>query len=93
MLYELSLERNLGKKNPLNESDLDEFKETFENRKASDNSWIISLDEINQKSWEISLNNPNKEIILDSRGAEEIIENIKIIDKQISTSIKTIGDI
>lgn len=79
--YQLNLIRNLGKGNPLNESDLAEFV-TFQKTKAdSANSWSVSVKDIDQTTFDLSAKNPNKanEEIL--RQPIKIIEDLIMIDK------------
>ena len=58
--YQLNLARNLGKSNPLNENDLAEFVELQKTKADSDNSWSIDIKDIDQKIYDLSVKNPNK---------------------------------
>ena len=52
--YQLNLDRNLGKTNPLNEKDLAEFVEFQKTQKESENSWIVNLKDIDQTTFDLS---------------------------------------
>ncbi len=88
--YQLNLPRNLGKGNPLSESDLAEFVELqklalsgVEGTKSdSENSWSIDVSGIDQKTFDLSVKNPNKndEVIL--REPREILEEIRRLDEE-----------
>ena len=52
--YQLNLDRNIGKTNPLNKKDLEEFDELFQSRKDSDNSWKVSIHDVDKETWDLS---------------------------------------
>ena len=91
--YQLNLDRNLGKTNPLNENDLGEFIKLQRTKADSDNSWTINIKDINQDTFDLSVKNPNKKEEISLRKPKEILEEIKKLDKeseQILNSIKEI---
>jgi len=57
--YQLNLERNLGKTNPLNENDLAEFVKLQKTKAESENSWTIKVADINENTYDLSVKNPN----------------------------------
>jgi type I restriction enzyme M protein len=80
--YQLNLDRNLGKTNPLNEADLAEFVElqkTFANRL---NSWTVDVRNIDQTTFDLSVKNPNKKEETPLRQPKVILEEIKTLDKE-----------
>ncbi|MHC1705760.1 MAG: N-6 DNA methylase [Tenuifilaceae bacterium] len=80
--YQLNLERNLGKTNPLNENDLTEFvklQKTFAN---SDNSWTLDFKGIDQNTFDLSAKNPNKKEEVALRQPQDILEEMKALDKE-----------
>ncbi len=84
--YQLNLTRNLGKTNPLNESDLAEFLLLQKNKETSENSWSIDVNNIDQKTSDLSVKNPNKSTEIELRNPEEILAEIKKLDQE-STKI------
>ncbi len=80
--YQLNLARNLGKGNPLNENDLAEFVELQKTKKDSKNSWSIDVKDIDQKTFDLSVKNPNRndEIVL--REPKEILSEISKLDAE-----------
>jgi len=80
--YQLNLDRNLGKTNSLNEKDLAEFIELQKDKKDSDNSWSIDINDINQETFDLSVKNPNKndEVIL--REPKNILKEMKKLDEE-----------
>ncbi|MCD6432863.1 MAG: N-6 DNA methylase, partial [Sulfurimonas sp.] len=57
--YQLNLDRNLGKTNPLSEKDLAEFVELQKTKKESENSWTLNLKDIDTTTYDLSAKNPN----------------------------------
>jgi len=80
--YQLNLNRNLGKSNPLNEIDLVEFVELQKTKVKSKNSWSVDVKDINQITFDLSVKNPNKndEVVL--REPKEILEEIENLDNE-----------
>ena len=74
--YQLNLDRNLGITNPLNEKDLKEFLSLKDSRKDTKNSWIVNIDEISTKDFNLEAVNPNIE--------EEKIEDTKKVLEEIN---------
>jgi type I restriction enzyme M protein len=84
--YQLNLDRNLGKTNPLNESDLADFVNLQKTRELSDNSWLVNLRDIETNSqgatFDLSVKNPNKKDEDILRSPKEILEEMKLLDKE-----------
>ena len=58
--YQLNLDRNLGKTNPLNENDLAEFVELQKTFAGSPNSWSMDTNSIDQTTFDLSAKNTNR---------------------------------
>ena len=80
--YKLNPGRNMGKTNSLNENDLENFIKLSKNKKESDDSWSISIDKVNLKTLDLTVNNPNKVEEIDNRTPEEIILEIEKLNKE-----------
>jgi type I restriction enzyme M protein len=80
--YQLNLGRNLGKVNPLNENDLVEFVELQKTFADSPNSWIIAVKDIDKKTFDLSVKNPNKKEETALRQPKEILAEMKTLDKE-----------
>ena len=74
--YKLKLDRNLGKTNPLNEKDLAEFVELQKTKAESENSWNLSITDVDSGSFDLSVVNPNEQEEEALRSPEEILQNI-----------------
>lgn len=88
--YQLNLDRNLGKGNPLNEKDLAEFVELQKTKTESENSWSIAVKDIDQKTFDISAKNPNKKEEVALRKPQEILEEMKTLDEESADILNSI---
>jgi type I restriction enzyme M protein len=91
--YQLKPGRNMGKTNPLNDKDLEEFIELRKKFKDSDLSWSIDISSINQENWDLSVKNPNVIDEVIHKSPEELIKELEEIDaenKEILNSIKSL---
>ena len=83
--YQLNLDRNLGKRNPLNEKDLAEFVELYASRASetegpeSENSWSIDGRKVAElaESLDLSAKNPNKKEEAALRQPQEILAQMR----------------
>ena len=80
--YQLKPGRNMGKTNPLNEKDLEEFIELQKKFKDSDLSWSVDVSTINQETWDLSVKNPNRNDEVIHRSPAEIIGEIEALDAE-----------
>jgi type I restriction enzyme M protein len=80
--YQLNLDRNLGKTNPLNENDLADFVNLQKTKALSDNSWLVNLRDIDQSTFDLSVKNPNKKEETALRSPKEILDEMKDLDKE-----------
>ena len=74
--YQLNLDRNLGKTNPLNEQDLAGFVELQKTQAESENSWTVKISDINQTTFDLSAKNPNTPEEAPLRSPEEILKEM-----------------
>ena len=78
--YQLDPGRNLGKTNPLNDDDLKEFVKLQKTFADSPKSWSVDAKGIDQKTFDISLKNPNRGEEETHRSPEEIMDEIVALD-------------
>ena len=86
--YQLNLDRNIGKGQPLNLVDLDEFINLTKDTK-SENTWTLDIKDLNQDTFDLSVINPNieEEALL---KPEEILKEIDNLEKE---STKLLDDL
>ena len=88
--YQLDLGRNLGKTNPLNDDDLAEFVALQAKAEDSDNSWTVSLADVNQESWDLSVKNPNRDDEVVLRDPVEILDEIQALDRETAEILESV---
>jgi type I restriction enzyme M protein len=88
--YQLKPGRNMGKTNPLNEKDLEEFIELQKKFKDSDLSWSVGVSNINQDTWDLSVRNPNSNDEVMHRSPAEIIAEIEELEVDNQAILKRI---
>lgn len=89
--YQLNLDRNLGKTNALSEKDLADFVTLQKTKAESENSWNVDIKDIDQNTFDLSAKNPNKKEEGALRTPEDILKNMRVLDKEsedILSSIK-----
>lgn len=105
--YSLNLDRNLGKTNPLNEKDLEEFVELqklalsgVEGAGASENSWTVNIADVissgvekGQCTYDLSVKNPNKKEVVRLRSPNEILEEMKALDEESAVILNSIMEL
>ena len=91
--YQLNLDRNLGKTNPLNEKDLADFVELQKTKAESENSWSIRLSDVDQTTFDLSAKNPNTPEEAPLRQPKEILEAMVILDKESNSILQSINDL
>lgn len=97
--YQLNLSRNLGKTNPLNESDLAEFVNLQKVRASlvdapnTENSWTIEIKDIDQNTFDLSAKNPNKKEEAALRQPQEILAAMKALDDEGALILEGIYDL
>ncbi len=90
--YQLNLDRNLGKTNPLNENDLAEFIKLQKTKADSPNSWSIDVQtHCNAYSnYDLSVKNPNKKEEVTLRQPQVILEEMKALDEESAEILEAI---
>jgi len=91
--YHLNLDRNLGKGQPLSEKDLEEFVELQKTKADSPNSWSLDIKDIDQKTFDLSVKNPNKVEETTLREPQEILEEINKLDEESKNILNKITNI
>jgi len=88
--YQLNLDRNLGKTNPLNEDDLAEFVKLQKKKQDGDNSWSVAVKDIDTETFDLSAKNPNRQDETVLREPEEILAEMRALDEEAATVLETI---
>jgi type I restriction enzyme M protein len=88
--YQLNLDRNLGKTNPLNKKDLAEFIEFQKIQNEADNSWVLDVTDL--EDFDLSVRNPNKNKEALVRDPKEILNNIYLLEEKTNGLLAKIGE-
>jgi len=91
--YQLNLDRNLGKTNPLNEKDLSDFISLQKTFAESENSWSIDVKNVDNKFYDLSCKNPKKKDDKVIRTPEEILSEIKMLDEETNDILTQIREL
>lgn len=91
--YQLNLDRNLGKTNPLNENDLAEFVALQKTFADSENSWTVNVADIDQITFDLSVKNPNKKEEVTLRQPQEILAEMRELDEESAEILASINSL
>lgn len=88
--YQLDPGRNLGKINPLNDADLAEFVTLQKTKADSPKSWSVDAKDIDPKSYDLSVRNPNGGDEVAHRSPKAILEEIAELDAESAEVLNSI---
>ena len=88
--YQLNPGRNLGKINPLNEKDLEEFVALQPSQGECEQSWLFNTSELDESTYDLSVKNPNAEEEAPLRSPTEILDEIERLDEESREILKKI---
>jgi type I restriction enzyme M protein len=88
--YQLDPGRNMGKTNPLNDADLADFIDRQKTFADSPKSWSVDVADIDRKTFDLSVKNPNGGEEIAHRSPQEIMEEIAALDAE---SAEVLGNI
>ncbi|WP_304543833.1 N-6 DNA methylase [Sulfurimonas microaerophilic] len=91
--YQLNPGRNMGKTNPLNDSDMKEFIELQKTKAESDNSWSVNIHDIDETTYDLSVKNPNVVDEVELRTPKQILEEIKNLDSETNKLLASIKEL
>lgn len=80
--YQLNVGRSLGKTDPLNEKDFADFLKLYNKKEDSECSWTITASDLDPKSFDLSVKNPNVPEEAPLRSPKEIIKSLVSLDKE-----------
>lgn len=90
--YQLDPGRSLGKTNPLNDDDLKEFVALQKTFADSPKSWSVDATEIDPKTFDLSVKNPNGGEEVAHRSPLEIMDEIAALDAESADVLQTIRE-
>ena len=88
--YQLDPGRNMGKTNPLNDTDLAEFVALQASFADSPKSWSVKANAINPTTFDLSVKNPNGGEAVAHRSPADIMDEIAALDGESAEVLATI---
>ncbi|SRR6056297_148842 len=91
--YQLNPERSLGKTNPLNDTDLKQFLDTYKDQPENEQSWNLKMAEVNTDTYDLSAKNPNLPEEAPLRSPEEILIEMEALDVETNSILESIKEL
>lgn len=91
--YQLNPGRNMGKTNPLNDTDLKEFINLQETQPETEKSWNLSVATLDDATFDLSVKNPNKPEEAPLREPGEILTEMKALDVETSELLTSLNEL
>jgi len=91
--YQFDPGRNLGKTNPLNDADLQEFVALQRTFADSPKSWSVDADSIDPATFDLSVKNPNGGEAITHRSPQEIMDEIATLDAKSADVLQAIKEL
>ena len=89
--YEVNPPYKLTKNKPIVLEHFSEFLESWKDRKITENSWIVNVNDI--KDFDLSAKNPNKNEKIEHKSPIELVENIKLNNALINDLLDEVEEI
>jgi type I restriction enzyme M protein len=91
--YQLDPGRNMGKTNPLNDKDLEEFIRLQATKSESEKSWNLKIAEVKTDTYDLSVKNPNTPEGVPLRSPEAILDEMEALDDETNTILQSIKEL
>lgn len=91
--YQLDAGRSLGKTNPLNDKDMEEFVAMSKTQTESEKSWLFNVNDLDENTLDLSPKNPNTPEEAPLRCPEEILEEMQTLDEETSSILSQIKEL
>lgn len=80
----------MGKTNPLNDADMKEFVAFAKTQQDSEQSWVFKVNDLDEKTFDLSPKNPNTPEEAPLRSPAEILEEMESLDKETATILESL---
>lgn len=88
--YQLDPGRNMGKTNPLNDADMQEFVKLQKIRTETEKSWSIDIADVQTHNYDLSVKNPNKKEVVRLHSPHDILNEMKALDEESAEILNSI---
>ncbi|QAA82602.1 SAM-dependent DNA methyltransferase [Aequorivita sp. H23M31] len=91
--YQLNPGRNMGKTNPLNDKDLEQFVTLSSSKGETEQSWNIKIADIDETTFDLGVKNPNTPEEAPLRSPEDILAEMEALDLETSSILEAIKEL
>lgn len=91
--YSLDAGRSLGKTNPLNDADMQEFLSLQKTKPEGEKSWKINMADVQTHNYDLSVKNPNTPEEAALRSPQEILAEMEALDMETADILQTIKEL
>lgn len=91
--YQLDPGRKMGKTNPLNDKDMEEFIALQKTKAESEKSWNIKVTDIDETTFDLSTKNPNTPEEAPLRAPEVILAEMEALDAETNAILQSIKEL
>lgn len=91
--YQMDPGRNMGKTNPLNGKDMAEFVELQKTKPESEKSWMVSMSDVDEDTFDLSVKNPNTPEEAPLRSPEDILTEMEALNGETKDILGSIKDL
>ena len=88
--YQLDPGRNMGKTNPLNDTDMADFVKLQKKKPSTEQSWVFKMKDIDEATFDLSPKNPNTPEEAPLRSPKEILKEMESLDKETNDILKSL---
>lgn len=91
--YQLDPGRSMGKTNPLNDDDMQEFIDLQKTKPETEKSWNLAIATVQTHNYDLSVKNPNKPEEAALRSPREILEEMQALDAETNDLLASIKEL
>ncbi|AUS05116.1 N-6 DNA methylase [Pseudotamlana carrageenivorans] len=91
--YQLDPGRNMGKTNPLNDKDLEEFVSLQQTKPETEQSWNLRMADVDGTTFDLSVKNPNTPEEAPLRSPEVILAEMERLDAETNCILNSIKEL
>lgn len=91
--YQLNPGRNMGKSNPLNDTDMAEFIASQETKPETERSWNLKIADVQTHNYDLSVKNPNLPQEAELRSPSEILSEMEVLDAETNEILHSIREL
>lgn len=91
--YQLDAGRNMGKTNPLNDKDMEDFIAINKEKSNTEKSWVFNINDVDDRNFDLAPKNPNKPEEEALRTPEAILEEMQTLDEETSSILTNIKEL